>query len=63
MLVHLIVRLSVLIIVLWLGLSATLLPHHGLFVMLTSVQTGALVHADTTHYLTAYTERTEQWGL
>lgn len=54
-LVELIIRLSVLIIILWLWLSATLLPHHGLLVVLSSVQTGALIHADTSYYLTVKT--------
>lgn len=53
MLVQLIVGLSVLIVVLRLGLSTALLPHHGLFVVLPAVETGALVHADATHHFTA----------
>lgn len=54
-LVELIVRLSVLVIILWLWLSAALLPHHGLLVVLSPVQTGALIHADTSYYLTVKT--------
>lgn len=39
MLVQLIVRLSVLVVILWIRLSAALLPHNGLLLMLSSVQT------------------------
>lgn len=45
------VRLSVLVVVLRLRLSAALLPHHGLLVVLSPVQAGALVDADSSHYL------------
>ena len=50
-LVELVVRLPVLVLVLGLGLPASLLPHHGLLVVLPSVQAGALVDAHATHHL------------
>lgn len=59
LLVQLVVRLSVLVVVLRLRLPAALLPHYGLFVVLPTVQAGALVDTDATHHLTVETsERT-----
>lgn len=55
-LVELVVRLSVLVVVLRLGLPASLLPHHGLLVVLPPVQAETLVDAHTPHHLTAQTE-------
>lgn len=51
------VRLSVLVVVLRLRLSAALLPHHGLLVVLSPVEAGALVDADSSHYLAVKTRR------
>lgn len=57
LLVQLVVRLSVLVLVLRLLLPAQLLPDHGLFVVLTPVQAGALVDADAPHHLAAENKR------
>lgn len=51
------VRLSVLVVVLRLRLSAALLPHHGLLVVLSPVEAGSLVDADSPHYLAVETRR------
>lgn len=53
---QLIVSLPVFVVVRWFGLSAALLPHHRLFLVLPPVQTGPLVDADTTHHLPVGTD-------
>lgn len=60
-LVELVVRLSVLVVVLRLGLPASLLPHHGLLVVLPPVQAGTLIDANTPHHLTAQTDDRERY--